>query len=72
MKPSAKPNEQHPTWENQIKSLFSAPSWIKPEQDQRNIGQRWIGCMSSYQIHLDQYESVKEWAILKMSFAEQF
>lgn len=61
---SEKPIAKHPTWENQIKFLFSAPYWISPEQDRLSIGQRWMGCMSGYQIDLNQYDSVKQWAVL--------
>jgi len=51
-----------PTWDNSIQQLFSDPYWI-PEPRRQPTGQNWIDKMKGYFVSLDNYDSVKEWAI---------
>ncbi|MBD2411898.1 tyrosinase family protein [Nostoc calcicola FACHB-3891] len=53
---------QFPTWDNNVKQLFSQPYWI--EQDRRDkVAAEWQGCMSGFGITLDDYKSVRESAV---------
>ncbi|GAB7356936.1 hypothetical protein MBLNU459_g7782t1 [Dothideomycetes sp. NU459] len=64
-----------PTWENDIKNLFSSPYWIEPEEKRKQIGQAWIGMMHKYgppippwdsaasTLGLDNYDQVKLQAV---------
>jgi tyrosinase len=56
-----------PAWNHSNPSLsvcllFAEPYWIPAEQ-RLDVSKSWIGCMSGYQIYLDQWDSVKEWGV---------
>ena len=59
---AAQPAWQHTNPSLAIRLLFTDPYWIS-ESCRPDIVNSWIGCMSGYQIYLDQWESVKAWSV---------
>jgi hypothetical protein len=53
---------EHPTWEEVVKYLFAQPYWID-EQRRTEVALDWQHCMNDYEVYLDNYESVKQWAV---------
>lgn len=53
---------QHPTWYDTVRQLFAAPYWIE-ELRREGVGAGWRGCMDGYQVYLDQYASVCQYAV---------
>jgi hypothetical protein len=53
---------QHPTWDDTIRQLFAAPYWIE-QQRREGVGTGWRECMDGYQVYLDQYASVCQYAV---------
>lgn len=51
----------YPTWDDTIQRLFSAPYWID-ESRRAKVAADWLQCMQGYDVSLDQYESVRQWA----------
>lgn len=50
-----------PTWTADIQGLFSAPYWI-PANQRAAVAATWIGCMSAYDVFLEDPASVKTWS----------
>lgn len=53
---------EHPTWDDTIQALFAAPYWIEADR-QATVAADWKGCMDGFDVHLDQYASVRQWAV---------
>lgn len=53
------PSAEHPTWDDTVGELFSAPYWV-PEPRREAVGAQWHRCMSSL---LDSYEHVRDAAV---------
>ncbi|MEY3556842.1 MAG: hypothetical protein RLZZ580_2899 [Cyanobacteriota bacterium] len=53
---------EHPTWEDVVKYLFTQPYWID-EQRQMQVAQGWQDCMDDYEVYLNDYDSVRQWAV---------
>lgn len=51
-----------PTWRDEVADLFAAPYWIEATR-RAEVAARWRDCMGPYFVHLDQYESVKQWGV---------
>ncbi len=52
---------RHPTWDCTIQLLFSEPYWIY-ETRRTQVAAGWQGCMSGFNVMLDNYESIREWS----------
>lgn len=55
-------DNSEPTWNSQVKALFTAPYWI-PQEQRQEVVKTWLGCMKGYLITLDDMSSVKDWSI---------
>jgi hypothetical protein len=70
---SAKPNS--PTWDHNIKALFTMPYWIEPLEKRIQVGKHWVGAMKHFgapippwgadaeTLGLDNYDQVKLQAV---------
>src|ERR1044071_5262377 len=52
----------HPTWTDTVQDLLAAPYWIAADR-RSALGDHWRQMMAGCDVHLDQYESVRAWAL---------
>jgi tyrosinase len=67
MKTQTESGASQPAWTHSnpllsVLELFTKPYWIAKNQ-RASVAASWNGCMSGYQIYLNQWESVKEWGV---------